>query len=188
MSVCARVWSAVALGKRKGLPCELTSARGAGRAGARESELRACGLASAADVGLASGVMAFFPTNLRPSRLRRVVAILLALCFGLFSAEALIADVHDSDATGRVGKGAVGAAQGMNGSAAVDLHSHQDEAPRSGDSHKMHACHGGHAHTGLIVLALRIDRERVRDVAVRPRRDGPTSTMRREPQLRPPIA
>ncbi len=132
--------------------------------------------------------MTFFPANLRPSRLRRVVAILLALCFGLFSAEALIADVHDSHATGRVGMGSVGATQGMNGSANADLHSHQDEAPRSGDSHRMHACHGGHAHTGMIVVALKIDRERLRDGAVSPRRDGPTSTMRREPQLRPPIA
>ena len=136
---------------------------------------------------------------------RRLTACLLALCFGLFTAEALLADVHDGDATheelvrtdGARNHAAVHAAHGdAPETARIAVHAdasgdggHPGERPAGQSEHTQHSCHCTHAHGvgtqrgGLLTSALTDMHPALiafRDQAP-PRHDV-------EPQLRPPIA
>lgn len=84
--------------------------------------------------------------------LRRLIACVLALCLGLFSVEALVADVHDGDATRAE---LVAASARANASAHPDSHaSALGDAPEQAPGehapgergHHVHVCHDGHAH------------------------------------------
>lgn len=127
---------------------------------------------------------------------RRLHALLLALCFGLFSAESLIADVHDGDAPASEQtrySGADDAGLGTGAPArtapAADLHTHSDdEAPPPTSGHSIHACHSGHAHVGLTALGVELDRPASEHLAVLASRAMPPDDAQREPHLRPPIA
>lgn len=119
--------------------------------------------------------MAFF---LR-SPLRRATAVLLATCFGLFTAETLIADVHDGDV-------------GANHPISIETTTaHVGGGPPSVPTeaaHSIHVCHCVHAHGGVTPIAS----------ASAPRIEssgGPTiigdrapASVDREPPRRPPIA
>ena len=121
------------------------------------------------------GVMAFF---LRSS-LRRATALLLATCFGLFTAETLIADAHDGDV-------------GVYHPVSIETTtSHLGGSPSSVPTtaaHPIHVCHCVHAHGGVAPLpgtsAPRI--ESFGGLAIIGDR-APTS-VDREPPRRPPIA
>lgn len=102
--------------------------------------------------------------------LRTFTALLLALCFGLYTAEALLADVHDDDAThgelmqidGAKRHAASHAAHGddaqtvstvstfatRGGPSVVEDH-HPGERPAGESEHGEHACHHAHVHVGL---------------------------------------
>ena len=110
---------------------------------------------------------------------RRTVAVLLVLGFGMFTAETLIADVHDGD---------VGAAvAGMVESTAPHTHNVPDGLP--GDAgHSMHVCHCAHSHAGPPALASSFA-ERLLDAeapSISP--DRLPRSAGRDLQLRPPIA
>ncbi len=116
---------------------------------------------------------------------RRIAAALLALCFGVYSAEALIADVHDGDATTSEQVRYAGASDAP---AAIDLHTHSDTEAPANDGHPVHVCHGGHAHIGLTSSGFELDTPAPDPVAVIVGTALPPVDARREPQLRPPIA
>ncbi|MES2523215.1 MAG: hypothetical protein V4617_10980 [Gemmatimonadota bacterium] len=127
---------------------------------------------------------------------RRCFALVLALCFGLFSVESLIADVHDGDAPASEQTRYSGAADAdMRGGApatnspVVDLHTHSDgEAPPPSSGHSVHACHSGHAHVGLTAIGIELERLAPEHLAVLASRALPPVDAQREPHLRPPIA
>ena len=127
---------------------------------------------------------------------RRWFALVLALCFGLFSAESLIADVHDGDAPASEQTRYSGAADAGPGTGApattapaADLHTHSDdEAPPPTSGHSLHACHSGHAHIGLTAVGVELERAAPEHVAVLANRALPPADAKREPHLRPPIA
>jgi hypothetical protein len=122
--------------------------------------------------------------------LRRLVALVLMLCFGLFTAEALLADVHDGDATHeelvRVDGDQHATEHAITGAGADELPG--ERAPDE-QGHSEHACHCVHAHGAWSpVQALLF----TATVAVESRQpalhvDGPTNPAP-EPRLRPPIA
>lgn len=120
---------------------------------------------------------------------RRALAILLALCFGLFSVESLVADVHDGDASAAEQSqyaDAVHAGQSAADRAGAHTHSDNENADQSG--HTLHACHGAHAHTGLTSSGPKWAGSPLRQAsATAPSACAPLD-QRREPQLRPPIA
>lgn len=117
--------------------------------------------------------MAFFR-----SPLRRTTALLLMTCFGLFTAETLIADVHDGDV-------------GANHPVSIESRTaHVDEVPSSSPSeaaHSIHVCHCVHAHGGVTSSAS-VSAPRIESsggpVMIGDR--APTS-VDREPPRRPPI-
>lgn len=135
-------------------------------------------------------------TFFAPMLLRRAHAVFLALCFGLFSAESLIADVHDGDAPASEQSRYNGAADADTGGGAPatnvpvgDLHTHTDgEAPPPSSGHSVHACHSGHAHIGLTAVGVELERAAPEHVAVLASRALPPADAQREPHLRPPIA
>ena len=110
---------------------------------------------------------------------RRTVAVLLVLGFGMFTAETLIADVHDGD---------VGAAvAGLVESTAPHSHDVPDQ-PTSDAGHSMHVCHCAHSHAGPPVLASWFA-ERLLDVDAPSVNPEPLPrSAGRDLQLRPPIA
>lgn len=142
----------------------------------------------------------------RARLLRTLTALLLALSFGLYSAESLLADVHDDDATHEELLRIDGADRH-----AATHRAHGDDAPtsatteaRSGapdsaeqhpgerlpgqSDHGEHACHHAHAHVGW----LRTDDLRIAQPACS--HGSPVATHDRaptsrdaEPQFRPPI-
>lgn len=122
--------------------------------------------------------------------LRRLVALALMLCFGLFTAEALLADVHDGDATHEE-------LVRVDGERHVDQHAATaagvEHAPgeripgKSG--HAQHACHCTHAHGAWSPVVSEIAAASTVVMDAPPSRDfGAPATPAREPQLRPPIA
>lgn len=127
---------------------------------------------------------------------RRCFALVLALCFGLFSVESLIADVHDGDAPASEQTRYSGAvdAHARDGARAADapvadLHTHGDgEAPPPSSGHSLHACHSGHAHIGLTAVGVELERAAPEHVVVLANRALPPADAEREPHLRPPIA
>lgn len=126
---------------------------------------------------------------------RRCFALVLALCFGLFWAEALIADVHDGDAPASEQTRYSGASDASPRTGApattvpaADLHTHSDdEAPPPASGHSIHACHSGHAHVGLTAMGVDLERPASEHVAVLASRALPPADAQREPHLRPPI-
>lgn len=142
----------------------------------------------------------------RARLLRTLTALLLTLSFGLYSAESLLADVHDDDATHEE----LLRIDGADRHAAAHR-AHGDDAPTSGTNvarngapdsaeqhpgerssgqseHGEHACHHAHVHAGW----LRTDELRIAPLAwfhgspVGTRDRAPTSRDA-EPQFRPPI-
>lgn len=121
--------------------------------------------------------------------IRRLVSLVLALCFGLFSAEALVADVHDGDATHTE---LVSAAQATGHAAHVDGDGGSGPHERApGESgHSLHVCHCAHAHgsswTRVSLIAppatVQLAQQLPTTGARAPSSDAP------EPRLRPPIA
>ena len=93
----------------------------------------------------------------RLRRLRHLAALVLALCFGFSTAESLLADVHDGDAThqeltqvegsGRHAASHVAHGDGENG-AMNDSPEHPGERSSGEEGHDQHACHHAHAHGG----------------------------------------
>ena len=72
------------------------------------------------------------------SPLHRLVAAVLALCVALFSLEAAVVDVHDTD----------GSPPRLISIDHADWHTgggHHSDAP--GDEHPVHVCHWAHGHT-----------------------------------------
>ena len=133
--------------------------------------------------------------------LRRFTALLLMLCLGFFSVEALVADVHDGDASAAELQ-RDGASHG--GAHVADAGTADDEAGpaakpddagdgSNGDDgkpvHTQHVCHCVHAHGAVDMARDAAAAPEVPDAsapAVRPVRMPPS--LEREPQLRPPIA
>lgn len=135
--------------------------------------------------------------------IRRLTACLLMLCSGLFSAEALLADVHDGDAT----HGELVRADGAGDHAAVHVaHGDAPEAVQVGaqpdapddhpgerapgqSGHAQHACHCAHVHGGwpqaTPPLATGMTDGHSAPIVAR---DQAPSSHDAEPQLRPPIA
>ena len=136
--------------------------------------------------------------------LRRMTALLLMMCLALFSSEALIADVHDGDATtaelqregethreihradidpdGLTAKGQLEIAEDSG------RRSHEGGSPET-PVHAQHACHCVHGHSAGDVGEV----NSVAPRAIHP--SGRTAHAERvppsvefEPQLRPPIA
>lgn len=111
---------------------------------------------------------------------RSFTAFCLALGFGLFTTESLIADVHD----GHAETGHVASVEGPG--------AHHDDGPVPVDgpespTHAAHVCHCVHAHAGVTSEAPSL-------AVIEPARTlAPAGdvlcfdTIDREPQLRPPI-
>ena len=110
-------------------------------------------------------------TRLRLRSIRRSLAVLLLLCFGLYGIESEVADVHE--------RAPAAGAQG---------HLHQSDTGSIPDEHPVHVCHCAHTH--LLALASAPGLEMV----VTPQMDGswrvPAGLPGTHPlpRLRPPIA
>ena len=124
------------------------------------------------------------------------------LCLAAFSVEALVADVHDGDATAaelqrdgasHAGAHAAGAGAALRNDAGL-VAAHHDAGDESTGTdgrpvHAQHVCHCVHAHGVVDTARDGSDAPEVPDAsapAVRPVRMPPS--LEREPQLRPPIA
>lgn len=108
---------------------------------------------------------------------RRLIALLLMMGFGFFTAELLIADACDGDAS----RARIGIVADADQAPAPD-------APSKAPGHSVHVCHCVHAHGGL---PARIDRvppaaEPVSAVVAFVALKPPTPAL--EHSLRPPIA
>lgn len=137
--------------------------------------------------------------------LRPLTTLVLALCFGFFTAESVLADVHDDDATHEElvqvdGTDRHAASHVAHGDEPGGAHSeespigspageHPGERSPDQSGHDQHACHHGHVHGGW----FRTDDART--VTAAPRHPSPIAAGERapssrdaEPQLRPPIA
>ncbi|MHB1071307.1 MAG: hypothetical protein ACYC3Q_00635 [Gemmatimonadaceae bacterium] len=114
------------------------------------------------------------------SFVRRLTACVLALCFGLFAVEALVAEVHDPDAT---------RAELVRTGAVTATHQQQGDRAPSDSGQAQLACHCVHAHGSpaeeRVTLAMDAD---ARPIAPRVLADKAPPTRSDEPQLRPPIA
>ncbi len=113
---------------------------------------------------------------------RRVISFIVLLCFGLFSLETVVADVHDGDAT---------AAEIAQATAGPD---NAESGPQSGEpaqettSHEMHVCHCIHAHGGLKAMAMALSApEKLHDLAANLDVVAPAN-VDRDVHVRPPIA
>lgn len=134
---------------------------------------------------------------------RRVTAVFLMLCLAFFSAEALVADVHDGDAgatrpqlVGQSSSGApfaktvVASRPGASPAVAQDPpNGETDELPSGAPAHAQHVCHCVHAH-GLVDPAAdaAVASEEFHLSAPTVRGLRTPASLGREPQLRPPIA
>lgn len=134
--------------------------------------------------------------------LRRLTACVLALCFGLFTAEALLADVHDGDATHEElmradGAGDHQASHVAHGDSTDTAHAdgqaesssgHPGERAPGQSGHSQHSCHCVHVHGGWLQAPRPLASEFGDNHGV-PIAFGdqvPNSRVG-EPQLRPPI-
>ncbi len=112
--------------------------------------------------------------------LRPAAAFVLMLSFSLFTAETLIADVHDGDA---------GAAHaGSIESSAPHSHENSGDAPAGSPGHSMHVCHCVHSHAGPTTVAPLLLEPVVNATALPIGSDRTPRSAERELHLRPPIA
>lgn len=134
--------------------------------------------------------------------IRRLTALLLALCLGPSMGEALIADVHDGDATheelvrvdGAEEHSALHIAHGDAAEVAVigtqsdASHAHPGERAPGQSGHEQHACHCAHTHGGwpkatpVLAESAAVSHAPPIDFG-----DRALLSREREPQLRPPI-
>lgn len=126
---------------------------------------------------------------------------MLALCFGLFTAEALLADVHDGDATHEELVRADGADHAAlhlshgdtpdeadSGAHAGTTDDHPGEGAPGQSDHGQHACHCVHAH-GLFAALGPVPALPAFHVATPVPFAGQTlASGHRDAQFRPPIA
>ena len=122
--------------------------------------------------------------------LRRLVALVLMLCFGLFTAEALMADVHDGDATHEELVRVDGDRHVEQHAAAATDGDHTPREPASGEpAHSEHACHCVHTHGAWLPMHAALTTATVIVASRQPaqRADRPASPAL-ESHLRPPIA
>ncbi|MGV3707799.1 MAG: hypothetical protein ACO1Q7_03090 [Gemmatimonas sp.] len=118
--------------------------------------------------------------------LRRLIALVLAFSFGMYYAEALIADVHDGDAT--VTEQAHFAQSTGHHDVAMSAIESGSSDHSATPSHSVHTCHESHAHTCVVQAIEPMSAKfwpfsvEIGDGATRP------IDLRQEPQLRPPIA
>lgn len=133
----------------------------------------------------------------RLRRLRHLTALVLSLSFGFATAESLLADVHDGDATHEEltqveGSGRHAAAHVAHGDmdegARIDSRAHPGERSSGPAGHRQHACHHAHAHGGWFRTDEALDGE------VAACHESPIASPERfpasrdaQPQLRPPI-
>ena len=117
------------------------------------------------------------------SALRRLTAFLLALGFGLFTAEQAIADMHDGDAAAElvVHVGSHAQASGAFG----DLRGH---TPEDFSGHSVHVCHCVHIHGGLPASAYLAQNEPAPTTATIMAGVQAPAGADLELRLRPPIA
>lgn len=119
--------------------------------------------------------------------LRRLIALVLALSFGMYYAEALIADVHDGDASvSEVAQYSAGASDSYH--ATIDAVDQGTSGRSDAPVHNTHTCHAGHAHTCVLQAIAPMSADYL--LFVVEIGDGSTRPidLRQEPQLRPPIA
>lgn len=139
----------------------------------------------------------------RAALLRRLTACVLALCFGLFTVEALLADVHDGDATHEElvradGAGDHAAFHVAHGDTRDTAHvgaqadapdNHPGERAPGQSEHGQHACHCAHVHGAWLqappAFAAELDASHTPPVAFG---DQAPASRSGEPPLRPPIA
>jgi len=140
---------------------------------------------------------------LRSGFLRRLMACVLALSFGLYTAEALLADTHDGDATHEELVRADGPGEHAEfhvshgdtpsaahaGAQAETPDDHPGERAPGQSGHQQHACHCAHVHGGWPQARPSLVGENVvrhsQPVAFE---DQVPASRIGEPQLRPPIA
>lgn len=123
---------------------------------------------------------------LGPRLVHRLTAGLVALAFMASSAETLIADVHDGDATAQEVETIE--SSGMALSSALVPGDAPTENPESSSGHSMHVCHCIHAHGGLPgLLDVRSEPSEAR-LHVRSVSDRMPTSASLEPAIRPPAA
>lgn len=133
----------------------------------------------------------------RLRRLRHLAALVLALCFGFSTAESLLADVHDGDATHEEltqleGSGRHAASHVAHGDvekgAMSGAREHPGERSSDEEGHDQHACHHAHAHGGWFRPGAALDGT-IAAVHESPlaSRDRIPASRDAQPQLRPPI-
>jgi hypothetical protein len=111
---------------------------------------------------------------------RRMTALALMMCFSFFTAETLIADVHDGDV-------------GANHPISIETttsHVAGGGLPQSPTeaAHSVHVCHCIHAHGGLTTVASVSSPSAGGAATPLVHGDRVPASLAREPQLRPPIS
>ena len=139
----------------------------------------------------------------RSAFLRRLTACALALSFGLYTAEALLADTHDGDATHEELTLADGVSEheafyvthgDTPGAASVGAQAdtpreHPGERAPGQSGHGEHACHCAHVHGGWLQGPVSLVTQLgVHHAGPDAFGDDAPASRRGEPQLRPPIA
>ncbi|MEO8333473.1 MAG: hypothetical protein ABI664_00775 [bacterium] len=137
--------------------------------------------------------------------LRRLVGLVLALSFGMFSAEALIADVCDGDAPAteiaRIAAdagahAAYGSAESQSATRATavapapDANRGDGSGPAlpDGPTHSGHVCHCGHAHVSMTALSEAPQRGSTARTSIEVAQYHRPPSVARTSALRPPIA
>lgn len=149
-----------------------------------------------------------------PFMFRRLVALFVTMCFGLFTVESLVADVHDGDAPASEVTEFGAVTHGSMSTVSAGIRSEGRDTPRStvtrgadeavahatddhppaeapspgGPAHGVHACHGAHAHVGLSPAHVVTELRSAEHGRLPVLRDTAPPDGEREPQLRPPIA
>ncbi len=134
--------------------------------------------------------------------LRRLTACVLALSFGLYTAESLFADTHDGDATheelARVDGASEHAAfhlahgdevkESQLGAREDSPENHPGERAPGEPGHDQHACHCAHVHSGWMQSPPQCEAELAVNSGQPMQFCEQTPASRQgEPQLRPPI-
>jgi hypothetical protein len=108
---------------------------------------------------------------------RRLLSLLLLTFFGFFTAETIIADSCDGDAS--------------PGALSISDSTAPDRSPESGGSlptHSMHVCHCSHAHAGSIGIVRALEELVVRPGSLSGQSLRTPRTAPPQPPIRPPVA